>query len=218
MKTEYSTPKVTALTLGDDGEAVFVNENQLLAESNVTPLKPRDAGWFVAVVRVNCEKRIAKSIQTLLNDKNIWFEYWIPTTKVVVEDKRTKKRKRVEKLFLSTFIFCHIGRCHLNEIRFRSDVYKMLTMPGCRDIYCIPDHEIENYQRFVENPDEPVAPQTGTISQGQKVRVIAGSMKGIEAYVQRVKGKKAIIGCEIKYISSATIEIDRTWLEVIDNK
>ena len=40
-------------------------------------------------------------------------------------------------------------------------------------------------------------------------------MAGLEAYVQRVSGKRAIIGNEIKFVSGATIEIDRSFLEVI---
>lgn len=200
---------------GDDGEAMGQSENVVSLAVDVSPSKPVDAGWYVAVVRVNCERRIADDILGLLTDKNIWFEYWVPTVKVVTEDRRTKKRKKIDKIFLSTFIFCHISKRKLNEVRFRSDVYKMLTMPGCREIYRIPDHEIDNYRKFVENPYEPAIPQTAPLKKGQKVRITGGSMKGVEAYVQRVKGHKAIIGCEIKYIAGATIEIDRGWLEVV---
>ena len=53
---------------------------------------------------------------------------------------------------------------------------------------------------------------------GIKVRVVAGSMKGVEAYVQCYNGKKATIGSEIKYISGATLTISRDLLEVIDEK
>lgn len=41
-------------------------------------------------------------------------------------------------------------------------------------------------------------------------------MAGLEAYVQRLSGKKATIGNEIKYISGATIEIDRGFLETVE--
>lgn len=96
--------------------------------------KPQDAGWYVAVVRVNCEKRIAIDVQDVLDNKAIWFEYWVPTKRTFVVDRRTNKRKEKDRVFLSTFIFCHVSRKDLNEIRFRSDVYKMLTMPGSKDI------------------------------------------------------------------------------------
>lgn len=58
---------------------------------------------------------------------------------------------------------------------------------------------------------------TAPLKKGQKVRIFGGNMQGIEAYVQRVKGKRAVIGCEIKYIAGATIEIDRELLQIIED-
>ena len=178
--------------------------------------KTDDAGWYVAVVRVNCETRIADSIRINLNHNHVWFDYWIPKVKVVYIDKRSNKRKVKEKLFLSTFIFCNVSPRQLDKIRFRSDVYKMLTMPGQRKIYQIPDQVVANYRYFVENDEEPVTAAPVPLRKGIKVRVVAGSMKGVEAYVQSYNGKKAVIGSEIKYISGATLTISRNLLEIIE--
>ncbi len=215
MENKKIAQSVTSTTAGDDGEAVPKNEKNTIFSHPTTPSKPHKAGWYVAVVRVNCEKKIASDIQDLLHDKGIWFEYWVPTIENVVLDKRSKKRRKVEKIFLSTFIFCHISPTKLNEIRFRSDVYKMLSMPGHREIYQIPDAEIENYKKFIERSCTPISSYTGPLLKGQKVKILGGPLQGVEAYVQRTKGDKAIIGCEIKYISGATVEIDRNLLELI---
>lgn len=166
-------------------------------------------------MRVNCETRIADSIRIHLNYDHVWFDYWIPKVKEVYVDKRSLKRKVKEKLFLSTFIFCNVSPSQLDKIRFRSDVYRMLTMPGQRKIYQISDQVIANYRNFVENDDEPVTAAPVPLKKGIKVRVVAGSMKGVEAYVQSYNGKKAIIGSEIKYISGATLTISRDLLEVV---
>lgn len=88
-------------------------------------------------------------------------------------------------------------------------------MPGYREIYRLSDKEVEDYRRLVENPDLPVSPCSGPLRKGQKVRITEGKLAGLEAYVQRLSGKKATIGNEIKYISGATIEIDRSFLEAI---
>ena len=215
MENNKTTRNVTSTNAGDDGEAVSKSPPLTPFKKAQTPSKPIKTGWYVAVVRVNCEKRIATDIQEVLNSKGIWFEYWVPTIKDVVLDKRTKKRKKVERTFLSTFIFCHISTTKVNEVRFRSDVYKMLSMPGQREIYQIPDIEIENYQKFIERSCTPISSHTGPLFKGQKVKILGGPLQGVEAYVQRTKGTKAIIGCEIKYISGATVEIDRNLLEVI---
>ena len=208
---------------GDNGEAVAESEKMSLLKLQVKQLEnpstelvmPEDAGWYVAVVRCNCEKRIADDIQYCFDEKNTWFEYWVPMQKVWYIDRRSKKRKWKEKIFLATFIFCHVSAEKLNDIRFRSDVFKMLTMPGHREIYRLRDKEFEDYRRIVENPDLPFNPQTGPLKKGQKVRVVEGNLKGLEAYVQRISGNKAVIGNEIQYISGATITIDRSYLEII---
>lgn len=215
---------VPSTIAGDDGEAMAESEKSSLSEVSVSVseaikselVMPVDAGWYVAVVRCNCEKRIADSIKRIMDFKKLWFEYWVPMQKVWYIDKRTNKRKHKEKTFLTTFIFCHVSKRQLDEIRFRSDVYKMLTMPGHSEIYRIPDSVLCNYRHIVENPDLPVTPHTGQLKKGQRVRITEGYMAGVEAYVQRIRGNKAVIGNEIKYISGATIEIDRRFLEVVE--
>lgn len=212
--TSENDRKVTSTNAVDDGEAVSktpVSPSSLMEES---PLKPSVSGWYVAVVRTNCERRIASYIEKDLKQKGIWFEYWVPMVKDVVLNKRTNKRKKVEKVFLTTFIFCHISPSKINEIRFRSDVYKMLTMPGHREIYRIPDEEMNNYRTFVDRSCMPISSYTGALKKGQRVRIIGGPMKGVEAYVQRTKKDKVVIGCEIRYISGATIEVDRDLIEI----
>ena len=134
MKETNIHSQVTSTIAGDDGEAMAKSEENAKEMAPKKPneglKKPDDAGWYVAVVRVNCETRIADSIRINLNRNHVWFDYWIPKVKVVYIDKRSNKRRVKEKLFLSTFIFCNVSPSQLDKIRFRSDVYKMLTMPG----------------------------------------------------------------------------------------
>lgn len=215
MDMTKSGNNVPSPNVGDDGGAVSESPETELPVSPQKPDIPKDAGWFVAVVRCNCEKKTATSIESYFESRKLWFEAWVPVQKTVYIDKRTNKRRFKEKVFLATYIFCHVGKRHLNDIRFRSDVYKMLTMPGQNTIYQIPDSELNNYRRLIENPDVPAVACLGPLKKGQKVRITEGQMAGLEAYVQRVSGKKAVIGNEIKYISGATIEINRAFLEVV---
>ena len=214
-KTDNNVP---APQTGDDGEAVSkIKQKETFGAEN-EPEMPDDAGWYVAVVRCNCENTIGKTLELYFRNHKIWFKYWVPMQRMVVIDKRSNKRRIKEKVLLTTYIFCHVSPDHLDTIRFRPEVYKMLTMPGHRDIYRISDKELNDYRRLVENPDLPITPCSGPLRKGQKVRITEGNMAGLEAYVQRLSGKKATIGNEIKFISGATIEIDRTFLEAIANE
>ena len=50
-----------------------------------------------------------------------------------------------EAVFLPTFVFVRVEDKNLNEIHFRSDVYKMLSEPGKSAPYAIPDTKFDNF-------------------------------------------------------------------------
>ena len=95
MKEINIQSQVTSTIAGDDGEAMGKSEENAKEMAPKKPneglKKPDDAGWYVAVVRVNCETRIADSIRINLNRNHVWFDYWIPKVKVVYIDKRSNK-------------------------------------------------------------------------------------------------------------------------------
>ena len=55
------------------------------------------------------------------------------------------KRVVREAVFLTTFVFVRVEDKNLNEIRFRSDVYKMLSEPGKSAPYAIPDSKFSHF-------------------------------------------------------------------------
>ena len=55
------------------------------------------------------------------------------------------KRVVREAVFLTTFVFVRVEDKNLNEIRFRSDVYKMLSEPGKTAPHAIPDTKFDNF-------------------------------------------------------------------------
>jgi len=55
------------------------------------------------------------------------------------------KRVVREVVFLTTFVFVRVEDKNLNEICFRSDVYKMLSEPGKSAPYAIPDSKFDNF-------------------------------------------------------------------------
>lgn len=142
------------------------------------------------------------------------METWLPL------EKRTRTNSRGgstlhEAVLLTTFVFVRVEDKNLNEIRFRSDVYKILSEPGESVPYAIPDDTFENFRRIVSAGKAEI--QSQPLQQGDKVRIIDGDLAGVVAYVQRIQGKKALIGSEIRNLCGATIEIDTDKLEPIKN-
>ena len=200
-------PQVTSTTAGDGGEAVAKNEGYE-AENGFVATEPMH--WYVACVRVNYEKKFKLLIEQYFKDRKLALETWLPLERRIVLNSRGKRVMR-EYVFLTTFVFVRVENKNLNEIRFRSDVYKMLSEPGKSAPYIIPDTVFENFRRIVMTGEAEI--QNHPIKKGDKVRIIDGELVGVIAYVQRIQGKKALIGDEIRNLCGATVEINTEYLE-----
>ena len=198
---------VAAPIAGDDGEAVEKSEGYV-AENGFVATEPMH--WYVACVRVNYEKKFKLLIEQNFKDKKFALETWLPLERRIMINSRGKRVVR-EAVFLTTFVFVRVEDKKLNEIRFRDDVYKMLSEPGKSAPYAIPDTIFDNFRRIVMTGKADI--QNHPIKKGDKVRIIDGELVGVVAYVQRIQGKKAIIGDEIRNICGATIEIEMVKLE-----
>lgn len=80
---------------------------------------------------------------------------------------------------------------NLNEIRFRSDVYKMLSEPGKSAPYAIPDTKFDNFRRIVMTGKAEI--QNHPIKKGDKVRIIDGELVGVVAYCSVFKVRKPLL-------------------------
>lgn len=204
-------PQVTSTIAGDGGEAVEKSKGYV-AENGFTATDPMH--WYVACVRVNFEKKFEIIINQYFKTRKFALETWLPLEKRVVINSRGKRILR-DVVILTTFVFVRVEDKNLNEIRFRSDVYKMLSEPGKSVPYAIPDTIFENFRRIVMTGEAEM--QNRPIKKGDKVQIIDGELTGVIAYVQRIQGNKAIIGNEIRNICCATIEVAMEQLRFFKN-
>ncbi len=204
-------PQVTSTIAGDGGEAVEKSKGYV-AENGFTATDPMH--WYVACVRVNFEKKFEIIINQYFKKRKFALETWLPLEKRVVINSRGKRILR-DVVILTTFVFVRVEDKNLNEIRFRSDVYKMLSEPGKSAPYAIPDTIFENFRRIVMTGEAEM--QNRPIKKGDKVQIIDGELTGVIAYVQRIQGNKAIIGNEIRNICGATIEVAMEQLRFFKN-
>ena len=204
-------PQVTSTIAGDGGEAVEKSEGYV-AENGFTATDPMH--WYVACVRVNFEKKFKIIIDQYFKKRKFALETWLPLEKRAVVNSRGKRIIR-DVVILTTFVFVRVEDKNLNEIRFRSDVYKMLSEPGKSVPYAIPDTIFENFRRIVMTGEAEM--QNHPIRKGDKVQIIDGELTGVVAYVQRIQGNKVLIGNEIRNICGATIEIAMEQLKFFKN-
>ena len=209
MTETNNLPQVTSTNAGDDGEAV-AGSKTTIAENGFTATEPMH--WYVACVRVNYEKKFKILIEKYFKDRKLALTVWVPLKKQTVLNSRGKRVVR-ETVILTTFVFVRVEDRNLNEIRFRSDVYKILSEPGKNAPHVVPDKQIEDVRRTLEKEEAQILNQA--IKKGDKVRVIGGDLTGVIAYVQRIQGKKVLIATEIPNILGAAIEISKDHIEYI---
>ena len=141
MKETNIQSQVTSTIAGDDGEAMARSEGYV-AENGFVATDPMH--WYVACVRVNYEKKFKILIEQNFKDRKFALETWLPLEKRVMINSRGKRVIR-EAVFLTTFVFVRVEDKNLNEIRFRSDVYKMLSESGKSAPYAIPDSKFGHF-------------------------------------------------------------------------
>ena len=56
MENKKTGQQLQPTDVGDGGEAMEKTEDNPISDGPKKAQKPQDAGWYVAVVRVNCEK------------------------------------------------------------------------------------------------------------------------------------------------------------------
>lgn len=82
--------------------------------------------------------------------------------------------------FLTTFVFVRVEDKNLNEIRFRSDVYKMLSERGKSAPYAIPDTKFDNFsEREFEEKVSPILGHSVHFCQDNESMSSYGVMRGL---------------------------------------
>ena len=209
MTETNNQSQVTSTIVGDDGEAV-AGSKTTIAENGFPATEPMH--WYVACVRVNYEKKFKLLIEKYFKDRKLALTVWVPLKKRTVLNSRGKRVVR-ETVILTTFVFVRVEDRNLNETRFRSDVYKILSEPGKNTPHKVPDKQIEDVRRTLEKEEAQILNQA--IKKGDKVRVIGGDLTGVIAYVQRIQGKKVLIATEIPNIIGAAIETSKDQIEYV---
>lgn len=171
--------------------------------------------WRVARVGHNTEK----SSRDVLLKKG--YEAFAATQMEVHNWKG--RRRKVEVVRISTYLFVYINRRERNELitypfikSFMIDRTSTTTNEGLHSDVVIPDHEIQRLKYMLYQTDTPVEFMPDTFSKGDYVRVIRGTLQGVVGQLTRVDhtGIKRF-GVNITAFGCATVQISPTDLELI---
>ncbi len=174
--------------------------------------------WFVAIVNHNSEKQSSEK----LNDLHI--ENYLPT-QTELRVWRNGRKARVDRIVIPSVIFVHCTEQKRKEIvglpfifRFMTDragvsvdsLRKPLAM-----LAIVPDEQIERLKFILGQSDIPVSMTERPYKVGDKVRVIRGSLKGLEGEVLNLGNSKSELIVVLDFFGCARLLIDTMNLEII---
>ena len=172
------------------------------------------SGWFVAIVNNRAEKAAKQRLDKMGYDSYV-------ATQTVMRLWNNGRRAKVERVVIPSTVFIRCTEKERRHIVTLPFINRFMTNKAGGDsdasrkpLAIIPDSQIALLRFMLGNSDTPV-----TISQayrkGDRVRVIRGSLCGLEGEVIRLgEGRSELIVC-IDMLGCACLEVDPVNLERI---
>lgn len=185
----------TTLSVGD---AVGVQERQ----------------WYVAFVGHNTEKSSREKLQQL------GYESYVATQEEIHEWKNGR-RKKVERVVISTLLFLKVTEKERREVvKLPYIKYFLTNKAGSVDDYgrhplaVIPDSQMQQLRFMLYNADQPVEFVAGHLRLGDHIRVVRGSLKGLEGNVVRYKDGASYLVAQVESLGYAMMKISIEDVEI----
>nr|MBD3623077.1 UpxY family transcription antiterminator [Sunxiuqinia sp.] len=152
-----------------------------------------DYKWHAVYVKSRAEK---KSLAELIRRG---IEAYLPLQ--VSKRQWSDRVKIVEEPLLRGYLFVRVSYREYVEVLKVSGVMAFISFGN--EPAKIPEKQINDLKLFLEKVNSAVHVTNENIAKGQKVRVVAGALAGIEGEISEVRGKKRIVlrfdklGCSI---------------------
>jgi transcription antitermination factor NusG len=177
--------------IGDEGEA---------------PARIETRSWYAVWTRSHCEEQVTDELIAR------GFDTFLPTAQAWVQH-RGRRRRLVRPLFPG-YLFVHHAMdpaSHADLLRARGVV--RLLGQGHQPIP-IADEEVTAVRRLALS-GLPVS-RRGLFAHGNRVRVVAGPLAGLEGRFQRSRGHKGLFVIAVTLLHrSVAVEVDAAFVEVL---
>ncbi len=183
--------------------------------------------WYVAIVNNNSEKLCLEKLRQRLKkqpDSENSYEAYV----AIQQELRIGsdgKRKKVDRIVFPALIFI---RC-TDKVRRKEIVYLpyikrfMVNIAGeqrdnRRPVAVIPDNQMHGLMRMVNDAEEEITIQARPLHLGQRVRVNAGKLVGLEGNVFEDSDGSTSLVITIDILGCAKVSIARDLLDPVTNK
>lgn len=164
--------------------------------------------WFVAIVNNNSEKTYGEKLSKL------GYESYVPIQRET-HHWRNGKVKTIDRVVLPTIVFVRATELERRKEvvtlpfikRFMLDKALKVNEHYSAPIAIIPDNQIEQLRFMLENSAAPVSIEAMPLHLGDKVRVIKGSLLGLEGNIIRCNDGETCIVIQLDCFGCAKMKV-----------
>jgi transcription antitermination factor NusG len=159
--------------------------------------------WYALYLRSRFEKKVFKDLQ----EKNV--ESFLP----LIEEVHiwSDRKRKVEEPLFRGYIFVRPDQTNRHRILETAGVIRIVGIRGKPSV--IRDEEIEWLQRIVCRPEH--VQREHYLDVGERVRVVAGPLKGIEGIVKQLNGQTRVVISLASIVQSVSVQVNADLLERI---
>ena len=175
--------------------------------------------WYIAIVGHRAERTCSRLL-TSLGWQNYVASQW------EVRTLRSGRRQRVERIVLPARIFVRATEQErLKSIvtlpfinRFVTDPARKASADAKSPVAIVPDRELDLFRRMLGQDELPVFMEESAYhySAGEKVRVKAGRLAGLEGVVRMADEHKRRLYVSLDILGTACVEIEKNYLEPVE--
>ena len=165
--------------------------------------------WLAAYVKMHHEKKVRDHL-TSLNIDN-----FLP---VQTEIRQwSDRKKKIERVLIPMMIFVYVDTEEQQRVIRLPSVIRYLVLRGEHKPTEIPTSQMNSFMFMLDNSENQVNFSSNNLQPGEKVRVIKGSLAGLEGELVDIDGKSKI-AIRIEHLGCAVVELKASAVEKISSK
>lgn len=160
--------------------------------------------WLAAYVKMHHEKKVRDHL-TSLNIDN-----FLP---VQTEIRQwSDRKKKVERVLIPMMIFVNVDTEEQQRVIRLPSIIRYLVLRGEHKPTEIPTSQMNSFMFMLDNSENQVNFSSNNLQPGENIRVIKGSLTGLEGELIYVEGKSKIairieqLGCAVVELKASTVE------------
>lgn len=167
-------------------------------------LTDKQVCWYAVFTASRAEKRVRER----LAEEGV--ECFLPLQTVVRQ--WTYRKAKVEVPVIAGMIFVRVGKQDQLRVLQTKGVVSFLRLKGGRGPAVIPDRQMEAFRFLLDFSDEAVEMVNEDVAVGDLVRVVKGSLKGLEGELVKFQGKTKV-AVRMEMLGCALVDIPSTFVE-----